>query len=54
LFWRHAAFSNIVSFVHPCRVGLEGISLFFLFQVWLRIVFIFSLGFQQLLVFILQ
>ena len=54
LFWRHVAFSNIVSFIHPCRVSLEGISLFFLFQVWLRIVFIFSLGFQQFLIFILQ
>jgi hypothetical protein len=50
----HAVISSIVSFIHLCRIGFEEISLIFLFLIWLLKVFIFSLGFQPLLVFIIQ
>jgi hypothetical protein len=51
---RHAIISNIVSFIHLCRIGFEEISLIFLFLIRLIKAFIFSLGFQSLLVFIIQ
>jgi len=51
---RHAVISNIFSFIHLCRIGFEEISLIFLFLIWLLKVSIVSLGFQPLLVFIIQ